>query len=149
MKKKTATNWNVYCSRFLIKAKQLTSPFTFVDLRGNKFHGAAGDYFVESVEGGFRILPRKLMEHVYMSMGQAERRWQAALEKAAAEISCGDADSEAERNRHKIPPKFASRKIQPNSVQQSVPQRPVTSRLPGRKRVENPPARRASGALIA
>lgn len=147
MKKKTATNWNVYCSRFLIKAKQLTSPFTFVDLQGNKYHGAAGDYFVESVEGGFRILPRKLMEDVYMCMGRAKDSWQAAQEKAAVEIAYGDADSEAEKNRHKTPSKFAPEKMRPHSIQRPAGRR--APRLSGRKRVENPPAKRASGALIA
>jgi len=79
--KKTAKSWNVYCTRFLIKAKQLNSPLTFVDMQGHEHYGVKGDYFVESVDGKQTILSRQLFEDVYITMGPAKKRWQALCER--------------------------------------------------------------------
>ena len=123
--KKSAKNWNVYCSRFLIKAKQLTCPFTFVDVRGNEYRGAAGDYLVESVDGGVRILKKRFMEDIYMLMGPAKDRWQAATEKEKDKTT---------RSQSRFPPRG---EIYANSQSARG------------KFVQNAPARRPSRVLIA
>jgi len=85
--KKTANNWNVYCTRFLIKAKQLDSPLTFMDTLGHEHHGDKGDYFVEGVDGRQTILTRQLFEDVYITMGPAKQRWQVLSERKTASPS--------------------------------------------------------------
>lgn len=64
-----STGWNTYRTRFLIKAKQLTSPLTFVDSLGREHRGQPGDYLVESCDGSRSIAPRVIFEDVYVCMG--------------------------------------------------------------------------------
>jgi len=61
-------NWNVYRTRFLVRAKQLTQPLTFTDPLGREHHGSPGDYLVQSSEGLLRIAPREIFEDVYVSL---------------------------------------------------------------------------------
>ena len=61
-------NWKVYRTRFLVKAKQLTSPMLFVDRLGREHRGEKGDYLVESSEGIFSIQPRAIFEDIYVPM---------------------------------------------------------------------------------
>ena len=65
-----AVDWNVYRTRFLIRAKQLTEPLSFTDPLGREHHGVAGDYLVQSSEGQFRIAPRAIFEDVYVALDQ-------------------------------------------------------------------------------
>ncbi|MGH9498527.1 MAG: hypothetical protein ACRD3L_05245 [Terriglobales bacterium] len=69
--RKSSAEWNIYRTRFLIKAKQLTQPFAFVDALGREHSGQAGDYLVESSDGSRRIAPRQIFEDIYVLMGAA------------------------------------------------------------------------------
>ena len=72
---KPSTEWNVYRTRFLIRAKQLTEPLMFVDVLGREHCGRPGDYLVESSDGMRRIAPREIFEDVYVPMGPAGENW--------------------------------------------------------------------------
>jgi hypothetical protein len=82
--RKTSATWKIYRTRFLIKARQLTQPLLFVDALGREHRGQAGDYLVESSDGGRRIAPRLIFEDVYVAMGPADERWPARLEPAVS-----------------------------------------------------------------
>ena len=60
--------WNVYRTRFLVRAKQLTQSLTFTDPLGREHHGSPGDYLVQSSEGLLRIAPRAIFEDVYVTL---------------------------------------------------------------------------------
>ena len=70
--KKVDVEWNVYRTRFLVKARQLTQPCSFVDILGREHHGREGDYLVESTDGTRRIAPREIFEDIYVVMGPCE-----------------------------------------------------------------------------
>jgi hypothetical protein len=71
----TPDNWNTYRTRFLVRAKQLTKPFSFTDPLGREHHGRPGDYLVQSSNGLLRIAPREIFEDVYVVMeGDPERQ---------------------------------------------------------------------------
>jgi hypothetical protein len=61
-------DWNVYRTRFLVRAKQLTKPLAFTDPLGREHHGRPGDYLVQSGNGLLRIAPREIFEDVYVMM---------------------------------------------------------------------------------
>lgn len=67
-----ARDWQVYRTRFLIRARRLTAPMMFVDALGREHCGRAGDYLVESSDGTRRIAPREIFEDVYVPMGPAD-----------------------------------------------------------------------------
>ncbi len=73
--RKAATEWQVYRTRFLIKAKQLGAPFDFVDALGREHIGQKGDYLVESSDGRRHIASRQIFEDVYVPMGLAGENW--------------------------------------------------------------------------
>jgi hypothetical protein len=60
--------WNTYRTRFLVKAKQLNSPLSFIDHLGRQHHGRKGDYLVESSDGVISIAPRQIFEDIYVPM---------------------------------------------------------------------------------
>jgi hypothetical protein len=62
--------WKTYRTRFLVKAKQLSSTLTFVDHLGRQHCGRKGDYLVESSDGVLSIAPRRIFEDIYVSMSQ-------------------------------------------------------------------------------
>jgi len=64
--------WKTYRTRFLIKAKQLTSALSFTDHLGRQHCGRRGDYLVESFDGVLSIAPRQIFEDIYVSMLPAE-----------------------------------------------------------------------------
>src|ERR1700722_19670125 len=64
--------WKTYRTRFLVKAKQLSSSLVFTDSLGRQHSGRKGDYLVESSDGVLSIAPRQIFEDVYVSMPQAE-----------------------------------------------------------------------------
>ena len=68
---KVESDWNVYRTRFLIKAKQLTKPLKFVDALGREHCGKKGDYLMEWCDGLRRIAPKKIFEDVYVPMESA------------------------------------------------------------------------------
>jgi hypothetical protein len=61
--------WKTYRTRFLIKAKQLSSSLSFVDALGRQHSGRKGDYLVESSDGVISIAPRQIFEDIYVAMG--------------------------------------------------------------------------------
>jgi hypothetical protein len=61
--------WKTYRTRFLVKAKQLSSSLSFVDNLGRQHSGRKGDYLVESSEGVISIAPRQIFEDIYVAMG--------------------------------------------------------------------------------
>jgi hypothetical protein len=61
-------NWNVYCTRFLVRARQLTEPISFTDPFGHEHVGRPGDYLVESSNGTRRIAARDFFEDVYLPL---------------------------------------------------------------------------------
>jgi hypothetical protein len=73
--KKSSTEWNIYRTRFLVKAKQLTQPMSFIDPLGREHSGRAGDYLVEWSDGSRRVAPRQIFEDVYVVMDRAEEAW--------------------------------------------------------------------------
>jgi hypothetical protein len=75
--------WKTYRTRFLVKAKQLSSCLTFVDHLGRQHCGRKGDYLVESSDGVLSIAPRRIFEDIYVSISTAE---QPANEAAMHEL---------------------------------------------------------------
>lgn len=63
-------DWKTYRTRFVVRAKQLTQPFTFIDINGHEHHGRPGDYVIESRDG-LRISRREIFEDVYVAMEAA------------------------------------------------------------------------------
>jgi hypothetical protein len=75
---KVTKPWTTYRTRFLVKAKQLTSSLTFTDSLGRHHSGRKGDYLVESSDGVLRIAPRQIFEDIYVPL--------LATEELAAEL---------------------------------------------------------------
>jgi hypothetical protein len=63
------TEWKTYRTRFLVKAKQLSSNLSFVDPLGRQHSGRKGDYLVESSDGVISIAPRQIFEDIYVAIG--------------------------------------------------------------------------------
>jgi hypothetical protein len=81
-------DWNIYRTRFLVRAKQLTKPVTFTDPLGREHRGSPGDYLVESSEGLLRIAPREIFEDVYVSL-ESQPSCPSAIATAASQPHCG------------------------------------------------------------
>jgi len=64
--------WKTYRTRFLVKAKQLSSALSFTDHLGRQHCGRKGDYLVESFEGVLSIAPRQIFEDIYVLMLQSD-----------------------------------------------------------------------------
>ena len=63
-----SAEWKTYRTRFLVKAKQLSSSLSFIDHLGRQHCGRKGDYLVESSDGVISIAPRQIFEDVYVPM---------------------------------------------------------------------------------
>ena len=63
-----ADSWTTYRTRFLVKAKQLTTNFTFTDALGRQHSGLKGDYLAEFSDSVLRILSREFFEDVYVPL---------------------------------------------------------------------------------
>jgi hypothetical protein len=72
-----AIEWTTYRTRFLIKARQLDAPLTFVDAIGREHSGQKGDYLVQSSDGSQRIAPREIFEDIYVPMNHSGESWPA------------------------------------------------------------------------
>ncbi len=68
----TQNSWNIYRTRFLVRASQLTEPLTFTDSLGREHSGEPGDYLVETNPGIRRITSRKLFEDIYVPLASPE-----------------------------------------------------------------------------
>jgi hypothetical protein len=64
------SQWTVYRTRFLVRARQLTEPLVFTDALGREQSGRPGDYLVESSEGMRRITTQALFEDIYVPLAQ-------------------------------------------------------------------------------
>jgi hypothetical protein len=60
------SQWTVYRTRFLVRARKLTEPLYFTDVLGREHCGQPGDYLVESSDGFRRIAPQTIFEDVYV-----------------------------------------------------------------------------------
>ena len=69
--RKADSEWQVYRTRFLVRARQLTGPLEFRDALGREHRGQRGDYLVETSDGTQRIAPREIFEDVYVLMDSA------------------------------------------------------------------------------
>lgn len=65
------SQWIVYRTRFLVRARQLTEPLVFTDALGREQSGRPGDYLVESCSGIKRITARAPFEDIYVPLAQA------------------------------------------------------------------------------
>ncbi len=65
------STWNMYCTRFLVRARQLTEPIVFTDPFGHEHVGRPGDYLVETSNGIRRIAPRMFFEDTYVPIATA------------------------------------------------------------------------------
>jgi hypothetical protein len=63
--------WKLYRTRFLVRARQLTSDMTIIDASGREQCGREGDYVVVCSDGTKRIAPRQIFEDVYVIMETA------------------------------------------------------------------------------
>jgi len=90
--------WKTYRTRFLVKAKQLSSSLSFVDSLGRQHSGRKGDYLVESSEGVISIAPRQIFEDIYVAMRE---------ELGNAIVST----SEGKRERRKLPQSWHERRV--------------------------------------
>ncbi len=61
-----SAEWKTYRTRFLVKAKQLSSNLSFIDPLGRQHSGRKGDYLVESSDGVISIAPRQIFEDIYV-----------------------------------------------------------------------------------
>lgn len=84
---KPTTEWNVYRTRFLIRARQLTEPLAFVDVLGREHRGIPGDYLVESSDGFRRIAPKDIFEDIYVVMAPSDEDVCPLLHKPLPEIN--------------------------------------------------------------
>jgi hypothetical protein len=64
----TENHWQVYRSKFLVRAKRLTGPLAFVDTLGRDHRGQKGDYLMEWSSGVLRIVPREFFETAYVPL---------------------------------------------------------------------------------
>jgi len=64
------SQWTVYRTRFLVRARQLTEPLVFTDALGREQSGRPGDYLVESCDGIRRITTQALFEDIYVAIGR-------------------------------------------------------------------------------
>jgi hypothetical protein len=62
------SQWTVYRTRFLVRARQLTEPLVFTDALSREQSGRPGDYLVESSDGIRRITTQAIFEDVYVPL---------------------------------------------------------------------------------
>ena len=67
------SDWKIYRTRFLVRARQLTEPLFFIDVLGREHRGVRGDYLIEFSGGVRRIMPRVFFEDVYVPMIEDQR----------------------------------------------------------------------------
>jgi len=62
------SQWTVYRTRFLVRARQLTAPLVFTDALHREQSGRPGDYLVEFSGGIRRITTQALFEDIYVPL---------------------------------------------------------------------------------
>jgi len=76
--------WNIYRTRFLVRACQLTEPLVFTDLFNREQSGQPGDYLVETSDGIRRITSRALFEDIYVALAPDRIASLAGVQKRPA-----------------------------------------------------------------
>ena len=66
------SQWTVYCTRFLVRARQLIEPLVFTDVLGREQSGQPGDYLVETSAGIRRITTQALFEDIYVPIATTQ-----------------------------------------------------------------------------
>jgi len=66
------SQWTVYCTRFLVRARQLTESLVFTDALGREQSGQPGDYLVETSAGIKRITTQALFEDIYVPLATTQ-----------------------------------------------------------------------------
>lgn len=115
--------WKTYRTRFLIKAKQLSSSLSFVDHLGRQHCGRKGDYLVESSDGVLSIAPRRIFEDIYVPMSLSKS--QASDGPSSAAMWGG----------HSCPPASAGRSApsnEPATSERSRNEPGLDNSIPGR-----------------
>src|ERR1700732_3477039 len=79
---KAPNPWITYRTRFLVKAKQLTTSLSFTDALGRQHSGRKGEFLVESSDGVLRIAPRQIFEDIYVPLLAGEIPESIALPSA-------------------------------------------------------------------
>jgi hypothetical protein len=79
-----STEWATYRTRFLVRAKQLSETFVFVDALGREHSGCPGDYLVESSDGSRRIAPRIIFEDIYVIMNSGSKTSKGTVRRKRA-----------------------------------------------------------------
>jgi hypothetical protein len=77
------SNWNLYRTRFLVRARQLTQPLIFTDSLGREHCGQPGDYLLETSDGVRRITTRTLFEDIYVPLSPDQFSLSAGAVKKA------------------------------------------------------------------
>ena len=87
------STWNMYCTRFLVRARQLTEPIAFTDPLGHEHVGRPGDYLVETSNGIRRVATKAFFEDTYVPItpAQPDSRDGDLHERRAPDIGNGPA----------------------------------------------------------
>jgi hypothetical protein len=123
--------WKTYRTRFLVKAKQLTSSLSFTDHLGRQHCGRKGDYLVESFDGVLSIAPRQIFEDIYVAMGLTPDSSETQPEKTATgaqqdfrfeplRIEKIKTDFRDERDRSAVPERLPRARKSPQPVRVST-----------------------------
>jgi hypothetical protein len=122
---KATTPWITYRTRFLVKAKQLTTSLAFTDVLGRQHSGRKGDYLVESSDGVLRIAPRQIFEDIYVPL-LADPAFESGLE-SRLESPLGSRETldqpTIQRKKEIWPPSAPSR---PREFPTRSPSRPIS-----------------------
>jgi hypothetical protein len=86
------SQWTVYRTRFLVRARQLTEPLVFTDALGREQSGRPGDYLVESCEGIKRIIAKILFEDIYVALAPPVPVWGGAPDMSTRPASRASAE---------------------------------------------------------
>jgi len=117
--------WKTYRTRFLVKAKQLSSGLSFTDHLGRQHCGRKGDYLVESSDGVLSIAPRQIFEDIYVPMSPDEN---VSHEIEAAESDLNPAG--------KNPITLKRFRIEPLEIERITADK-FTAQIPARRRTDH------------
>jgi hypothetical protein len=81
------SQWTVYRTRFLVRARQLTEPLVFTDALGREQSGRPGDYLAESSGGIRTIITKALFEDIYVPLAKAHGAQSVLVRPASRAVS--------------------------------------------------------------
>jgi hypothetical protein len=91
------SDWTVYRTRFVVRARQLTDSLIFTDALGRRQSGQPGDYLVEIFDGLLSITPRKFFEDIYVPLEGAADDAEARKSPAQDHRDCVPAPQPSDR----------------------------------------------------